>query len=47
VIGPKVKPVCIGTRNTMADIASTMADYMEIDRPEYGTSFLNDILVEI
>jgi phosphopentomutase len=46
VVGPRVKPVSIGIRNTMADIAATMAQYMNIDPPEYGVSFLRDIIME-
>ncbi|MFD9625700.1 phosphopentomutase [Peribacillus muralis] len=43
IVGPDIKPVSIGTRNTMADIAATMADYLGIEKPEYGESFLNII----
>ncbi|USY54066.1 phosphopentomutase [Bacillus sp. 1780r2a1] len=43
VVGPAIKAASIGTRNTMADIAATMADYLGIEKPEYGESFLNII----
>ncbi|WP_191555863.1 phosphopentomutase [Metabacillus idriensis] len=44
VMGNKVKPVPIGERETMADIAATMAEYANIPAPEYGKSFLKEIL---
>lgn len=44
ITGPKVKPVSIGTRRTMADIGATLSDYFHIAAPESGTSFLNQIL---
>lgn len=44
VVGKHVKPVSIGTRETMADIAATMAEFVGIERPEFGESFLNEIL---
>lgn len=44
VVGRKVKPVSIGTRDTMADIAVTMAEFVGVEKPEYGKSFLNEIL---
>ncbi|RSK47880.1 phosphopentomutase [Bacillus canaveralius] len=44
IVGQKVKPVSIGTRETMADIAATMAEFTGVDKPEFGTSFLNEII---
>lgn len=44
VVGKKVKPVSIGTRETMADIAATMAEFVGVEKPEYGESFLEVIL---
>lgn len=44
VVGHKIKPVSIGTRETMADIAATMAEFTGIERPEFGKSFLKSIL---
>ncbi len=43
IVGKQIEPVSIGVRSTMADIAATMAEYLGIDAPEYGTSFLRDI----
>ncbi|MDX8291452.1 phosphopentomutase [Metabacillus indicus] len=47
VMGNNVKPVSIGERETMADIAATMAEYMNLPSPEYGKSFLKEILITI
>ncbi|BAB04311.1 phosphopentomutase [Halalkalibacterium halodurans] len=44
IVGPQVRPISIGTRQTMADLAATMADYMGVAPPQYGTSFLHQIL---
>ncbi|MEH7336298.1 phosphopentomutase [Neobacillus drentensis] len=44
VVGKRVKPVSIGTRETMADIAATMAEFVGVERPEYGESFLHEVL---
>jgi len=44
IVGKQIKPVYIGERSTMADIAATMAEYAGIGAPEYGTSFLPLIL---
>lgn len=35
------KSVCLGERNTLSDIAATGADYLELEKPENGTSFLS------
>ncbi|TSB48551.1 phosphopentomutase [Alkalicoccobacillus porphyridii] len=43
ITGPNVNPVSIGTRATMADIAATMAEYIGINKPEHGESFLSII----
>lgn len=43
IVGAKVNAVSIGTRDTMADIAATMAGYMGISAPEFGESFLQEI----
>jgi phosphopentomutase len=40
IIGKQILPVFIGERATMADISATMAEYVGIGAPEYGTSFL-------
>ncbi|WP_409291865.1 phosphopentomutase [Peribacillus sp. SCS-37] len=44
VVGQHVKPVSIGTRETMADIAATLAEFTGVEPPEYGKSFLKDII---
>ncbi|MFD0050980.1 phosphopentomutase [Actinomycetes bacterium NPDC127524] len=44
IVGKNIKPVSIGTRETMADIAATMAEFVGIERPEFGKSFLKEIL---
>ncbi len=46
VYGAKVKPVSLGERQTMADIAATMAEWIGIGAPESGTSFYADIVVD-
>ncbi|MFB5675137.1 phosphopentomutase [Paenibacillus terreus] len=43
ITGKQILPVSIGERNTMADIAATMAEYTGIGAPEYGISFLQMI----
>ncbi|KIL50049.1 phosphopentomutase [Jeotgalibacillus soli] len=44
IVGKHVKAVTIGTRDTMADIAATMADFVGVEKPEFGKSFLQEIL---
>jgi phosphopentomutase len=44
IVGRNVKPVSIGTRETMADIAATMAEFTGVNPPEYGKSFLKEII---
>lgn len=44
VVGQNVKPISIGTRETMADIAATMAEFVGVEKPEFGKSFLHEIL---
>jgi len=36
--------VDLGTRGTFADIAATVAEYLEVEMPRFGTSFLGSIL---
>ena len=43
VLGPKVKPVSLGTRRTFADIGQTVAEYFGIPRLAAGTSFLSTV----
>ncbi|MCD7034569.1 phosphopentomutase [Metabacillus sp. GX 13764] len=44
IVGKQVKPNDIGTRMTMADIAATMCEYRGLPKPEFGVSFLGEIL---
>ena len=44
VLGEKVKPVDLGTRESFADIAATIADLLQVSYPTPGTSFAPDIL---
>ncbi len=45
VCGKNVRSgVELGTRETFADIAATIADYLEVEAPKHGVSFLGDIL---
>lgn len=44
VYGKNVKPVNLGTRSTFADIAATVADYLNIEFKCDGESFLDLIL---
>ncbi|CAG9621168.1 phosphopentomutase [Sutcliffiella rhizosphaerae] len=46
LIGKPIKPINIGTRSTLADIAATIAHYLQTTLPEYGTSFLHEVLME-
>ena len=43
VYGKSVKPINLGTRKTFADIAATVADYLDVDFKCDGESFLNII----
>lgn len=40
MFGPSVKPENVGQRNTYADIAQTIAEYFNLPKTKYGTSFL-------
>ena len=44
VLGPGVKPVNLGTRNTFADIAATVTELLEVPYETPGTSFAKEIL---
>lgn len=44
VYGPKVKAGALGQRETFADIGQTLADYFSLEKMEYGTSFLPELL---
>ncbi len=40
VAGPGVRPVPLGVRATLADVAATVCDHLWAPSPEFGTSFL-------
>ena len=42
MFGKKVKPANIGERQTFADIAQTIAEYLAVAPFEYGKSFLKE-----
>jgi phosphopentomutase len=42
VVGPRVQPVSIGTRGTLADIGATVSEYFELT-PIAGDSFLEEV----
>lgn len=44
VLGQQVKPVDLGTRDSFADIAATVAELLQVDYTTPGTSFSADIL---
>ena len=44
VLGDKVKPADLGTRDSFADIAATIADLLQVSYPTEGQSFAKDIL---
>ena len=43
VLGEKVKPVDLGTRESFADVAATVADMLEVDYPTPGKSFFQEV----
>lgn len=43
ILGKKVRPVNLGTRNSFSDIAATIADYLNIQFATPGKSFLGEI----
>ena len=44
VLGNKVKPVNLGTRNSFADIAATVAEMLKVKLDTPGKSFMEEIL---
>lgn len=42
VVGPGIRPVPLGDRETFADVAATIADYFGVE-VNVGTSFLGEI----
>ena len=43
VAGPKVKPVNLGTRQSFADIAATVAQMLDVELDTPGVSFAEEI----
>jgi phosphopentomutase len=43
VLGPKVKPVTLGTRRSFADMGQTVAEYFGAEPLAAGTSFLREV----
>ncbi|WP_059105575.1 phosphopentomutase [Shouchella shacheensis] len=43
VYGPSVRPVSIGTRATMADLAAMLSEFAGVEKPEFGKSFLGEV----
>jgi phosphopentomutase len=43
VTGPRVRPVPLGERSTLADIGQTVAEFLELDPLPAGTSFLGEV----
>jgi phosphopentomutase len=43
VTGPRVRPVPLGERGTLADIGQTVAEFLELDPLPAGTSFLGEV----
>ena len=47
VFGPNVPHnVALGTRGTFSDVGATLAEIFQLEPPQFGTSFLKDILPE-
>jgi phosphopentomutase len=44
VLGQQVKPVSLGTRDSFADIAATVADMLEVPLDTPGKSFAKEII---
>ena len=46
VTGPRVRPVGLGRRRTMADIGQTVADFLGVTPLASGTSFLSEVWID-
>ncbi len=46
VTGPRVRPVGLGRRSTMADIGQTVAEFLGVTRLSTGTSFLSEVWID-
>jgi phosphopentomutase len=45
-LGPRVRPVGLGRRNTFADIGQTIAEFLEVPALPAGTSFLSEVWLD-
>ena len=46
VTGPRVRPVGLGRRRTMADIGQTVAEFFGVAPLSTGTSFLSEVWID-
>jgi phosphopentomutase len=46
VFGKNLRPVNLGERETFADIGQTLAEFFDVDKMDYGTSFLKELKPE-
>ena len=46
VTGPRVRPVALGRRPTMADIGQTVAEFLGVTPLSTGTSFLSEVWID-
>jgi phosphopentomutase len=46
VTGPRVRPVGLGRRRTMADIGQTVAEFLDVTPLATGTSFLSEVWID-
>ena len=46
VTGPRVRPVGLGRRRTMADIGQTVAQFLDVTPLATGTSFLSEVWID-
>jgi phosphopentomutase len=46
VTGPRVRPVGLGRRRTMADIGQTVAEFLDVAPLASGTSFLSEVWID-
>ena len=44
VYGKGIEPINLGIRETFSDIGATICDYLKVQKPENGKSFLDEIL---
>jgi phosphopentomutase len=45
-VGPRVRPVDLGRRDTFADIGQTVAEFLEVPALAAGTSFLSEVWLD-